>query len=61
VDFRCHIDLAECYSAFKSITSNAVGTDGVSVKFFKLLLSLICCHVLHVFNHAIISSVFPSM
>jgi hypothetical protein len=31
------------------------------VKFFKLPLPLICCHVLHVFNHAITSSVFPSM
>jgi hypothetical protein len=54
----CHIDPAGCFSAFKSITSNAVGADGISVKFFKLLLPLICCHVLHVFNHAIISSVF---
>jgi hypothetical protein len=26
-------------------------------KFFKLLLPLICCHVLHVFHHAITSSV----
>jgi hypothetical protein len=59
----CYIDLAECFSAFKSITSNAdaVGANGVSVKFFKLLLPFICCHVLHVFNHAITSSVFPSM
>jgi hypothetical protein len=35
--------------------------DGISVKFFKLLLLLNCCHVLHVFNYAITSSVFPSM
>jgi hypothetical protein len=60
LSFR-HIDLAECFSAFKSITSNAVGAESISVKFFKLLLPLICCHVLHVFNHAITSSVFPSM
>jgi hypothetical protein len=38
-----------------------VGADGISVKFFKLLLPLICCHVLHVFNHAITSSVLPSI
>jgi hypothetical protein len=57
-----HIGLVECFSAFKSITSNAVGVDGISVIFFKLLmLRLICCHVLHVFNHAITSSVIPSM
>jgi hypothetical protein len=51
-----HIGLVECFSAFKSITSNAVGADC-----FKLLLPLICCYVLHVFNLAITSSVFPSM
>jgi hypothetical protein len=44
-----HIGLVECFSAFKSITFNAVGADGLSVKFFKLLLPLICCHVLQVF------------
>jgi hypothetical protein len=33
----------------------------ISVKFFQLLLTLICWHVLHVFNHAITSAVFPSM
>jgi hypothetical protein len=38
-----------------------VGVDGISVKFLKLLLPFICCHVMHVFNHAITSSVFPSM
>jgi hypothetical protein len=47
--------------AFNSITSNAVGAGGISVKKFKQLLPLICCHVLHVFNYAITSSVFPSM
>jgi hypothetical protein len=55
------IGLVECFSAFKRITSNAVGADSVSVKFFKLLLPFICCHVLHIFNHAIISLDFPSM
>jgi hypothetical protein len=56
-----HIGLVECFSSFKSITSNAVGEDGISVNFFKLLLPLICCHLLHVFNHAITSSVFFSV
>jgi hypothetical protein len=56
-----NIDLNECLSAFGSITSNAVGVDGISVNFLKLLLPLIGCHVMHVFNHAITSSVFPSM
>jgi hypothetical protein len=30
----------------------------IPVKFLKLILPLICCHALHAFNHAIISSVF---
>jgi hypothetical protein len=34
---------------------------GQTLNFFKLLLPLICCHVLHVLNHAINLSVFPSM
>jgi hypothetical protein len=37
----CHIALVECFSACKSFTSNAVGADGISVKFFKLLRPLI--------------------
>jgi hypothetical protein len=56
-----NIDLNECLSASGSITSNAVGVDDISVKFLKLLLPFICCHVMHVFNHAITSPVFPSM
>jgi hypothetical protein len=41
-----HIDVVECFTAFKSITFNAVGVDGISVRFIKLLLPLIfvmCC------------------
>jgi hypothetical protein len=48
------------FSAFKSITSNTAGVDGIFVKFFKLLLPLICCHVLHVFNHAMTFFCFSS-
>jgi hypothetical protein len=42
------------------ITSNAIGSDGISLKFLKLLL-LFYRHVLNVFNHAITCSVFPTM
>jgi hypothetical protein len=38
------------------IMSNAIGSDGISLKFFKLILPFIIDHVLHVFNH-----VFPTM
>jgi hypothetical protein len=53
-----NIDLVEYFSVIKSITSSAVDSAGVSVIFFKLLLPLICCHMLHVFNHAITSFCF---
>jgi hypothetical protein len=43
------------------ITSNAVGSDGISLNFLKLLLPLIIDHYLHVFNHAISCSVFPTL
>jgi hypothetical protein len=55
VIFR-NIDLNECLSAFGSITSDAEGVDGISVRFLKLFLLFICCHVMLVFNHAITSS-----
>jgi hypothetical protein len=48
-------------SAFMGITSNAIGSDGISLKFLKLLLPFIIDHVLHVFNHAFTCSVFPTM
>jgi hypothetical protein len=51
-----HIDLVECFSAFKSKSTKVLRGS----RYLKLLLPLICCHVLHVFNHAITSSVFLS-
>jgi hypothetical protein len=48
-------------NVFQHLRVSILGADDISVKFFKLLLPLIFCHVLHVFKHAIISSVFPSM
>jgi hypothetical protein len=56
-----HVDGDECLAAFMSITSNAIDSDGISLKLLKLLLPFIIEHVLHVFNHAITSSVFPTM
>jgi hypothetical protein len=43
------------------ITSNAFVSSGISLRFLKLLLPIIIDHVLHVFNHAITCSVFPTM
>jgi hypothetical protein len=55
-----HVDGDECLAAFMSITSNAIGSDGISLK-YKFLLPFIIDHVLHVFNYAITCSVFPTM
>jgi hypothetical protein len=43
------------------ISRPAVGADDISIKFLKLLLPFICCNVMHVFNQAITSPVFPSI
>lgn len=56
-----HVDVDELLRAFNSITSNAVGPDGIPISFLKNLLPLISFHVLHIFNHAITSSAFPSL
>jgi hypothetical protein len=45
--------MSRCLAAFMRITSNAIGSDGISLKFIG--------HVVHVFNHAITCSVFPTM
>jgi Reverse transcriptase (RNA-dependent DNA polymerase) len=55
-----HVDADECLRAFMGITSNAVGLDGISIRFLRVLLPFILNHVLHVFNHAITCSVFPA-
>lgn len=55
-----HIDTAECLEAFAGIKSNAVGLDGISIKFLRVLLPFISEHIRHIFNHAITCSVFPS-
>jgi hypothetical protein len=44
-----------------TITSNDIGSDGISLKFLKLLLPFIIDHVLHAFNHAITCSAFSTM
>jgi hypothetical protein len=43
-----HVDGDECLAAFMGITSNAIGSDGISLNFLKLLLPFIIDHVFHV-------------
>jgi hypothetical protein len=54
-----HADISELISAINPTTSNAVGTDGISIKFPKKIVPYISFHILHVMNHAITSSLFP--
>ena len=42
------------------ISSNAVGNDGIPIKFIKLLLPVLCPILSHIFNHIIMTSTFPS-
>jgi hypothetical protein len=55
------IDIVECTRAFELEKSNAVGCDGISIKFVMLILPFISGHILHVFNHAITTSTFPAL
>jgi hypothetical protein len=48
-------------AAFTGITSNAIGSTGILLRFLNLLLPFIFDHVIHVLNHAITCSVFPTM
>jgi hypothetical protein len=59
--FFRYFDGDEYFAAFMGITLNAVGSDGISLQFLKLLLPFIIDHVLHVINHAITCSVFPTL
>lgn len=53
------VDEAEIINALFDIKSNAVGLDGVPLKFLKLLLPLIIKPVTHIFNSIIITNTFP--
>jgi hypothetical protein len=59
--FLCGVNGNECLAAFMGITSTAIGSNRISLKFLKLILPLIIDPVLYVFNHSITCSVFPTM
>ena len=42
-----------------SIKSNAVGPDGIHLKFVKIILSLILTYIAHIFNHIVTTATFP--
>ena len=55
-----NIDIFEMYKAFSLVTSNAVGLDSISIKFIKLLLPINEFYILHIFNHILTTSIFPT-
>ncbi|KAK3921950.1 RNA-directed DNA polymerase from mobile element jockey [Frankliniella fusca] len=50
----------DIYKIITDIKSNAVGIDGVSIKFLKLILKEIVYILEHIFNYCLQSGVFPS-
>jgi hypothetical protein len=56
-----NINPVELISALKSITSNAIGEDQMSIKMLKPLSMYILPVLLHIFNYSILTSVFPNL
>jgi hypothetical protein len=50
----------EFYNAIRQIRYNAVGADGVSIKFLKIILIHILPYVTQVFNTILMSSSYPA-
>ena len=49
----------EVYNALLSIKSNAVGDDGVHLRFIKIIIIFILPYITHIFNHIITTSSYP--
>ena len=54
------VDEFTILAAISSIKSNAVGDDGVPLKFLKIMMPVILPFICHLFNSCIVDSVFPS-
>ncbi|KAI8118825.1 RNA-directed DNA polymerase from mobile element jockey [Lucilia cuprina] len=54
------VSILELFTAFDLIKSKAVGFDGFSLEFLKLLLPMISNYVLHLVNTILMTSNFPS-
>jgi hypothetical protein len=50
----------EVYNAIHQISSNAIGTDGVPIKFLKIILPQILPYVTHVLNTILMSISYPA-
>lgn len=50
----------EIIRKFQKISSNATGSDGIPIKFLKIILPYIIAPITHIVNFCITTSVFPS-
>lgn len=57
--FRC-VSVDEIAVALENIKSKAVGVDGVSVRFLKMIFPHISVIIEHLFNYILTTSVFPT-
>jgi hypothetical protein len=53
------IELEELLHAFNKIKSNAIGEDGIPLKFLKVIINDIADSILYVYNYCIQNSVYP--
>ena len=44
----------------KSVKSDAVGYEGIQLKFIKIVLLFFVASIIHIFNHVLITNVCPS-
>lgn len=55
------VNEVDVQKAIMKIRSNAVGEDGVSIKFLKMILPFVIGPLTHIYNHCITTSEFPSL
>jgi hypothetical protein len=56
----CNTYDLEVFNALHQIKSNAVGMDGVPIRFLKIILPYILPYVTHIFNTVLTTSTFPA-
>lgn len=55
------INFPDVENAIKNISSNAIGFDGISLKFLKIILPYFMDVIVHIINYSLIQNIFPSL
>lgn len=55
-----NITQEDTHKAIMSVKSNAIGDDGMSPRFLKIILPHILCYINHIFNTILTTSIYPS-